>query len=108
MVVTKILEKDIQLTICDYLKLKGWFFWRQNTNPIYDKKTKSFRRMPKYAKNGVPDIILVKRGEFIGLEVKLLKRKQSKVQIEFQDELRQAGGKYYLITSIEDLQNIGL
>lgn len=105
-VVTKISEKDIQTAVCDYLQLKGLFFWRQNVIPVFNKKKEAFMRMPKYSKNGVPDIILVKQGKFIGLEIKLPKGKQSENQIKFQNELQQAGGEYYLITSIDDLIKI--
>ena len=100
------LERNIQLTICDYLALKKYFFWRQNTNPIFaDGK---FRAMPKYSKNGVPDIILVKNGIFIGLEVKRPKSKQSENQLLFQEELEKAGGKYAVVTSLDDVINLGL
>jgi hypothetical protein len=103
----KILEKEIQLAICDYLAYKrDIMFWRQNTSPIHaDGK---FRSMPKYSKTGVPDIIVIKNGIFIGLEVKRPKHKQSETQIEFQTELEKAGGKYYVVTSIDDVKSIGL
>lgn len=68
----------------------------------------SFRAMPKYSKTGVPDIILVHNGIFIGLEVKRPKGKQSDNQVEFQKGLERAGGKYYLVTSLDDVTKIGL
>jgi len=103
----KILEREIQLAICDYLAYKrDIMFWRQNTNPIHaDGK---FRSMPKYSKTGVPDIIVIKNGIFIGLEVKRPKNKQSEAQIEFQKELEKVGGKYYIVCSIDDVKAIGL
>lgn len=100
------LEREIQLAICDYLALKKYFFWRQNVIPVFaDGK---FRAMPKYSMNGVPDIILVKDGIFIGLEVKKPKGKQSDNQVIFQSGLEKAGGKYYVVHSIDDIQAIGL
>ena len=101
-------EKDIQLAICNYLSLKKYFFWRQNTVPVINHNTGNFRAMPKYSKTGVPDIILVKNGLFIGLEVKRPQGKQSDNQKKFQEELENAGGKYYLVTSLDDVLNIGL
>jgi hypothetical protein len=65
-------ESDIQTSIYDYLAYRKVFFWRQNTAPTVNKSDDgwSFRRLPKYARRGVPDIIVVQRGRFIGLEVK--------------------------------------
>lgn len=99
-------EKEIQLAICDYLSLKKHFFWRQNTMPVFDHG--KFYAMPKYSKNGVPDIILVKDGIFYGLEVKRPKGKPSDKQIEFKEGLEKAGGKYFVVTSLQDVIDIGL
>jgi len=102
------LESAIQLSICDYLKLKQWFFWRQNTVGMYDAKRETFRSLPKYARHGVSDILLVKDGILYALEVKRKGGKQSERQKEFQKDLEAAGGKYFLVESIEDVQVIGL
>lgn len=107
-VMRKILEKDIQLAICDYLSLKGHFFWRQNTTAIFERKTNSFRPMPKYSMNGIPDIIVIRDGFFIGLEVKQPKGKQSENQKIFEKLCKENGAEYYVVTSIDDVQNIGL
>lgn len=101
-------EKDIQDSICSYLSLKHYFFWRQNTNPIYNPASGGYRRMPPYSKTGVPDIILVKEGFFYGLEVKKATTKQSPNQKEFEDGCKKAGGKYFVVRGIEDLEKIGL
>lgn len=106
--VTKPLEKEIQLAICDYLAMKKHFFWRQNTNGMYDPTKKVFRAMPKYSMNGVPDIIVVKDGYFIGLEVKRKGSKQSQGQKDFEKLCKEAGGEYYVVSSIDDLVEVGL
>ena len=100
------LEKEIQLAICDYLAYKHYFFWRQNTTPIYDKDR--FRAMPKYSKNGLPDIFLIKDGKFIGLEVKQPKGKQSENQVIFEQDCKKVGGQYYVVTSLDDVVKLGL
>lgn len=103
------LEKEIQNTICEYLfDIKRYFGWRQNTNPIFDRTKATMRKMPKYSKNGVSDIILVKDGTFIGLEVKRPSGRQSEGQKAFQKELEAAGGKYHLVTSLDDVLKLGL
>ena len=101
-------EKDIQDSICAYLSLKKLFFWRQNVNPIYNPKSGSYRKMPKYSLTGVPDIILIKDGKFWGLEVKRPKGKQSPNQVEFEERCKKAGGEYHVVTSLEDINKIGL
>ena len=100
-------ENEIQTSICDYLTVKKHFFWRQNVLPAMTKDGR-VRRMPKYSKNGVPDIILVHLGFFIGLEVKRKKSIQSDSQKQFEKDLKEVGGYYYIVRSIEDVQEIGL
>lgn len=64
--------------------------------------------MPAFSKNGVPDIIVVRDGVFIGLEVKTPTGRQSEAQATFQKELEDAGGQYHIVCSIEDVQALGL
>ncbi len=101
-------ETSIQRSICDYLALKKHFFWRNNTTPVYDPVGKKFRAMPKYSLRGRPDIEIIKDGFYIGLEVKRPNTKQSDNQKEFEKNCKQAGGEYYVVRSLEDVQNIGL
>lgn len=105
---SKILEKEIQMAICDYLALKKYFFWRQNTGAILNRKTGNFMSMPKYSINGVPDIILIRGGQFIGLEVKRPKGIQSDSQKEFERLCLKNGASYFIVTSVDDVQKIGL
>lgn len=101
-------ETDIQFSICEYLALKGYFFWRQNNIPRYNKDRKVYFSMPKYALNGIPDIILIKDGQFIGLEVKTPQGRKSKAQEAFEKGSTEAGAQYHIVRSIEDVQKIGL
>jgi hypothetical protein len=60
-------ESDIVSAICDYLAARHHFYWRQNIAPTFDSTKGVFRRMPKHALRGVPDIILIKNGgRFVG------------------------------------------
>ena len=104
------LEKDIQAGICDYLALRGHFFWRQNTTPIFDKNRGGFRAMPKHSFSGLPDIMLVQfgTGRLIGLEVKRPRGKQSEGQELFMMRLRNSGGEYHLVHSIDEVIALGL
>lgn len=99
------------MSICEYLEWKRHFFWRQNSSGSFYKGedgSRQFRKPPKFAKNGVPDIIVIKNGIFIGLEVKQKTGRQSEAQKEFESGLVAAGGMYNVVTSIEDVQALGL
>lgn len=52
---------------------------------------------------GSPEIICVIKGQFVGIEVKAPKGKQSEYQKEFQRNLEKAGGRYILALSLEDV-----
>ena len=105
-----ILEKDRQLQICEYLALRKHFFWRQNTAPTIQKTGDkfSFRRMPKYSMTGVPDILVIFKGNVYGLEVKREKTKQSEGQIIFEKGFVESGGIYVVVRTVEDIQALGL
>lgn len=102
----KKLEKDIQREICDWLHSEDYFFWRQNTTPIFqhgDGGRDRFRAMPKYALKGLPDIMCLCDGRFIGMEVKVPDYwKRPDAQIEIQDKFQDNGGYYSIVTSLEE------
>lgn len=106
------LEKQIQKDICEYLDHSGYFFWRQNNIPVFGRNnggSMTFRSMPKYTPKGIPDIIVIHDGHFIGLEVK---RKGAKLRIEqeiFRDSIEKNGGDYYVVHSVEEtIQVMGM
>ena len=103
------LERDIQSAVCEYLSMKRYFFWRNNTTPIYDSTRQVFRAMPKYALRGVSDIIVITNGgKAVFLEVKRPKGKQSEDQIEFERLCKKWGAKYHVVTSVDQLSELGL
>jgi hypothetical protein len=102
------LERDIQRAICDYLSLRGHFYWRQNTAPAFDWKSNRFRRMAKHTRKGVPDIILIKDGKPYFLEVKRPKTYQSADQKIFEQEATAAGAVYAVLRSVDDAVALGL
>lgn len=94
-------EGKIQKKILDYLKDKGVFHWRQNNGALWDNKLKIYRTHT--GMKGVPDIIAVIDGQFVGIEVKTPKGKQSADQLLFQKRLERNGGKYILAKCVEDV-----
>lgn len=55
---------------------------------------------------GIPDIIVIVNGKFVGLEVKRPKTYQSEAQKEFEYECKKNGGEYYVVRSIDDVMKI--
>jgi hypothetical protein len=100
----KVSESDIQKTVCEFLELLGIFFWRQNTAPAFDWKTNQFRRMAKYTRRGIPDIIAIIDGKFVGFEIKSKTGKLSEDQKSFCLSCELAGGYYFVIKSLEDIK----
>lgn len=100
-------EGEIQRLICDYLAMKGYTFWRQNTNGIYDQRKQQYRKPSKYAVNGVSDIILLTDGKAYFIEVKTPKGEQSDDQALFQEFVERAGCEYILARCLADVQEAG-
>lgn len=88
----RINETDIKNQIKDYLYLRGWFNFPLTAG------------MGSYP--GLPDRIAVKNGRVLFIEVKTAKGKQSPKQEEFEDRIKEAGGEYYVVRGIDDIQKI--
>jgi len=88
----KITENDVKRQVKDYLSIKGWYNF-----PIL-QGLGSF--------NGIPDRIAIKNGRTIYLEIKRPKGKQSPGQIEFEWNITNQKGEYYLIDNLDDLIKI--
>jgi hypothetical protein len=104
-------ETETQAAILDYLRLRGHFCFRVNQIPatFLDRHgERQFRRFPKYAMKGVPDIVLIHEGKFFGVECKSEKGKLSSDQVEFERKCVAAGGEYIVARSIDDVQQAGL
>ena len=96
-------ETIIQKGILDYLgTVPGIYFFRSSSGAV----TTSTGRFFKSGKKGCPDISMVMKSVYYGLEVKNEKGRQSAVQKQAQKEIEEAGGKYYIVRSIADIKEI--
>lgn len=105
----KILEKDIQRQICEVLKARGVFFWRSNNVPVFARSNDGvmrFRALPKFTPRGLPDIMILCGGKFIGVEVKRYGGKIRPEQAVFGAGLVAHGGSYYILTSADEVDRI--
>jgi hypothetical protein len=57
-------------------------------------------------KKGSPDIILLKNGFWLGLEIKTEEGRQSPEQKQAEKDIRKAGGHYFIIRSLEELEAV--
>lgn len=96
-------ESDIQKAVIEYLKIKHIFHYRQNSGAFM---TKSGGFMRATSVNGLPDIVAIKDGIYVGLEVKTEKGKQSEAQKHIQNEVTKAGGLYFVVRSVDDVKVI--
>ena len=92
------MERDVLSSILEYLQWAKVFHYRQNTGAV---KTEHGRFI-RFGVLGSPDIICVINGQYVGIEVKD-KAKQSPHQIDFQQRLEKAGGRYILAHGVEDV-----
>lgn len=100
-------EASIQRSILDYLAYRNVFAWRQNSGAAMIQTKTGFRPI-FFGAVGAPDVFAIKDGVIYGLEVKSATGKQNENQKTFQQGFEKAGGKYFVVRSIEEVQKINL
>ena len=73
------------------------------SNPTGALRTED--RFIRYGQVGSPDILACIKGRFVGVECKVGKDRQSKVQSDFQAALSRHDGIYILARSVDDVTN---
>ena len=96
-------ETALKKQCLEWLAIKGIFAYKQNCGG-FKNPTGGFYRFSSM--NGLPDIVCIIKGKYIGVELKVDKKEQSDFQIIFQENLEKAGGAYYIIRSLEDLEKV--
>ena len=102
----KLLEKDIERSILDYLNTVGCFAFKNPTVGVYDTKRKKFRRPnnPHMIK-GVADIIGINpKGKVFFCEVKSAKGRLSPHQKAFIKRVTDMGVHAFVARSIGDVK----
>ena len=92
-------EQTIQKMIIDYLRLKGYFVYKNSSVGIYVKKTGHY--IPAQTR-GVADLTAIKDKQVYQIEVKKKGGVQSEYQKEFQKNWEDKGG-IYLIGGLKDI-----
>jgi Holliday junction resolvase-like predicted endonuclease len=83
-------EGKIQSEIIKYLKENKIWYIRYNANITY----------------GIPDLIVIYNGYFVGIEVKTPKGRATELQERMKDSIEKAGGYHIFATSVDDVYNL--
>ena len=87
-------ETDIRHQVQDYLRIKGWFVF--------------YILQGLGAYKGIPDLIAIRDGRVLFIELKTARGRQSDYQKKFQADLEAAGGEYILCRGADDLLKRGI
>jgi len=88
--------------VTNYFKLIGGRAYRINVMGIYDKEKGQYRTSGM--KKGIPDVIGIYKGRFIGVEVKIGADRQSEDQKLREQEIVKAGGLYYIAKDFDSFK----
>ena len=97
-------EAEIQIQVMQYLEKavppsKGFFY---RSSPSRPGRGRPYHQ----SETGQPDIVLIYMGKYVGIEIKVRKGVQSSGQMVFEACVEQAGGEYYVVRSLEEMQEI--
>ena len=86
-------EGKIKRKVVEMLKYNDvWYFFPGNNG---------------FGKSGIPDIIAIVGGRFVGIECKADKtKKPTELQRICGEQIQAAGGLWFLVRSIEDIQEV--
>jgi hypothetical protein len=99
-------EADVQRAILDYLTLKGIFHYRNNSGAfVFPETAATARRFIKAGALGSPDIVCVIKGQYVGIEVKGSKGRQSDNHKRVSASARCGGRQIY--TRVFDRRRVG-
>ena len=86
-------EGKVKTQLVKMLKeMKVWYFFPANNG---------------FGKSGIPDIIAIVGGRFVGIECKAdPTKKPTELQKRCGEEIKEAGGLWFLIRSVEDLREV--
>ena len=100
----KLSESDLEAQILDFLALsRVGFFWKNPSAGFFDGKR--FRRHASpWAIRGVPDILGMSQGKFVGFEVKSATGRVSKEQAAFIKKAREHGSLVAVVRSVHQVR----
>lgn len=99
-------EKQIENQSLSWLKARRIFAFKVKSVGTFDPVQKRFRTPSPWYRKGCPDILCCYRGSMVGLEIKTKKGKLSQNQKIFHADLKEAGGKVFVVRDVDELEGI--
>lgn len=98
-------ESEVQRSILEYLGLRRYFCWRNNTGGFRDARDHFYQ----FGKVGSGDILgLTHEGKFFSIEVKARGKKPTDHQLEFMRRVNASNGLAFVAYSVDDAVKNGL
>ena len=99
-------EKEIENNILGWLThVPSSKFWKNSSIGLWDNTKKVYRKsFNRHALNGVSDILGIKDGQFIAIEVKSKTGRPTESQKQFLEEITKLGGLAFIARSIDDVE----
>jgi len=95
---------NLTKAVLNLINLSGFVAWRINSVGVFDP-VKRIHRTSNQAK-GLPDIIGIVNGRFIGIEIKIGADRQSEHQKDREAEINKAGGLYWIIKDFDTFHKL--
>jgi len=104
----KVKETSIESVILKYLNiLPNTFAWKNESVGIYDEKRGTYRKKRReHSINGVSDILGIRNGRLLAIEVKTNTGKVSNDQQLFIDRILREGGIAGVARSVADVRKL--
>jgi hypothetical protein len=100
-------ESAIERDILRWLNDGGrCYAFKVHSVGMFDSTTGNFRKSSPFAVNGISDVICVRDGRVMFLEIKRPGGKQSGDQIKFMKAVRSKGVLYEVLTSVDDAEEL--
>lgn len=93
------LERDLQRAIAEFLVLHGWLTFSFAASGTHG-------RLHGAVPTGWPDLLAIKKSEYLHIEVKMLGRDLTPSQEDMRVRLRKHGAKVFVTHSVEETRNI--
>lgn len=102
-------EKQIQTTIIGYLAYRGYYVQRMNSGKLRQvSRTTNKEYMVNLSVPGTPDLLAIKNGRALWIEVKVKGNKPTMLQLAKMKELMSYGCQCVIAHSIADLIALGI
>jgi hypothetical protein len=88
--------------VISLIKLLGGTAYRISSQGTYMAKIDLM--VASTQKKGLPDVVAILKGQFIGIEVKIGKDRMSEHQLKRKEEIEKAGGRFIVARDIEQVK----